>query len=340
MNQLKVFPFYFPTTALFLDDDRDFLFNFSLQLDEQMSYHLFDSPQKAQKHIHEQALRNERKAYFELIETGAPPSQTHVLTLSLANIHREIYNRRRFSEVSVLVVDYMMPEVDGLTFCQRLGDAPIKKILLTGKAGEDTAIKAFNDGIIDRYIQKNDPHVGINLNRAVKELQIAYFADNARTLVHGLHVDALDFLFDEAFADYFSKLCKELNIIEYYLCEFPKGFILMDQNANKHFLMIQTTQDLTIHYEIALDEGAPSDALKLLQTGQKIPYFKDSEGIYNKALDSWDKYFYEAKEIIGNTHYYCALQEGLPFATEDKTILPYATYLDKLDYILTEKMPS
>lgn len=339
MNQIKLFPYYYPTTAIFLDDDRDFLFNFSLQLDEHLSYHLFDSPTKTKKHIYEQALRNDRKAIFELVETGAPPSQNHVLQLCLASIPEIIYDRRRFSQISVLVCDYMMPEINGLEFCKTLQDSPIKKVLLTGKANEDTAITAFNSGIINRFIEKNDPDVANKLNSTILELQRNYFRDAAKLLMQTLHVDSLEFLFDETFANYFQELLKEHNIVEYYLSEVPKGFIMLDDEANVHFLMIQSTHDLTIHYEIALDEGAPEGILKQLQTGQKIPYFKDSEGIFNSTLNNPEQYFYDAKEVIGDTHYYCAWLDKPPVEIDKERVLPYSTYLEKLDYILTEKMP-
>ena len=38
---------YFPSTVAVIDDSRDFLLNFALQLDDQLTYRLFDSPKDA-----------------------------------------------------------------------------------------------------------------------------------------------------------------------------------------------------------------------------------------------------------------------------------------------------
>ena len=77
-----------------------------------------------------------------------------VIHLNLTALEQEITLVERFRRVSVLMVDYAMPTMDGLEFCKRVKSNDIKKALLTGVADEKTAVAAFNDGIIDRYIPK------------------------------------------------------------------------------------------------------------------------------------------------------------------------------------------
>jgi len=60
----------------------------------------------------------------------------------------------RMDEVSVILVDYNMPGMNGLEFCRQLKSLPAKKILLTGEASEKVAVTAFNEGYIDCYIKK------------------------------------------------------------------------------------------------------------------------------------------------------------------------------------------
>ena len=63
-------------------------------------------------------------------------------------IHKVIYDSKRFAMKTVVVVDYSMPNMNGLEVCKALEDLPLKFIMLTGKAEPETAIEAFNDGLI------------------------------------------------------------------------------------------------------------------------------------------------------------------------------------------------
>jgi CheY-like chemotaxis protein len=73
-------------------------------------------------------------------------------------IYKVIYNPRRYEEISTVIVDYDMPSMKGLEFCEKLQNPYIRKILYTGVAGEGLAIEAFNKGLIDGYIRKGDPN--------------------------------------------------------------------------------------------------------------------------------------------------------------------------------------
>lgn len=338
MSAALVYPYYFPTTAVFLDDDRDFLFNFSLQLDDDLSYHLFDSSQKAKQYIEQQAIRKEPRTFFKINPQEIVTSTNPIIAVNVSELHQQAYNRRRFSEISVLVVDYAMPEMDGLTFCRQFENTGIKKILLTGKASEQLAIEAFNEGLIDQYIQKGDPQVVKRINQSIKALQHAYFKSHAQLLIRSFMQDELDFLYEKSFADYFARICAKQKTVEYYLMNKPSGFLLLDEEARPSFLLVQSAKDLQVHHAIAEEEEAPAACLNVLLTGEQIPYFWKTEGHYQKALSNeWKQYFYPAEKVAGSKqNYYCALIEDPPFPLLAKEVSPYGQYLEKLDFVLTD----
>lgn len=157
MHSFSIPTCYFPSTVLFVDDNRDFLLNFVLQLDEGLAYRIFDNPRHALDYIHN------KHCELDLISQHCIPEvqpaknrryQQHGNRLDLSAIHAEVYNPYRFSEISVVVVDYAMPGIDGLEFCRMIENTNVKKILLTGQADEKLAIQAFNEGVIHRYIKK------------------------------------------------------------------------------------------------------------------------------------------------------------------------------------------
>lgn len=333
MNLTKVYPYYYPTTSIFVDDDRDFLLNFSLQLDDRLSYYLYDSPQKAQNYIYKQGVFQEKRGFFNIQELGNILVKNPIVTLSVTDIYKEVYNKQRFSEISVVVVDFSMPGMDGIEFCRRLENTAIKKILLTGRADENTAISAFNEGIIDRFVRKNDAQVVDTINRNIMELQHLYFKENAELIQRALSENVFKYLNDPDFSAYFHKICKIYNIIEYYLLGNPKGFLLLNPTAEPFLLLTLTSEAMKIHYEIALDEKAPPALLEIFKEGQKVPYFWQTDGYFQKSLERWEQSLYPAEMIEGKEKYYCALLENPPFKLQTDKIYSYKKHLEELDFI-------
>jgi CheY-like chemotaxis protein len=168
----------------------------------------------------------------------------HVIDVSLDMIHREVHNEHRFEQVSVVVVDYDMPEIDGLEFCRNLKNKAVKKILLTGKADEQTAVRAFNEKTIDRFIRKQDDDVMARLNRAIAELQREHFEQVEHMLADALSVGSHLFLRDPAFAERFAEISRGLGIVEHYLCCAPDGILMLDMQRHRSYLLIVQTEEM------------------------------------------------------------------------------------------------
>jgi len=60
------------------------------------------------------------------------------------------------SDVDLVISDYLMPEMDGITFLARVRDLKpeIPRIILTGYADKENAIKAINEVGLYQYIEK------------------------------------------------------------------------------------------------------------------------------------------------------------------------------------------
>ncbi len=178
-EQLKQIPAcYFPSTVIFIDDSRDFLVNFTLQLDDRIVFKVFSSPHEALEAVHAVHLRSNFDQHY-LAEYADAKNNLHFdqrLDMDFSALHYEMYNPQRYREVAVVVVDYDMPGMNGLEFCKQMENSPIKRILLTGRADEIVAIKAFNQGIIDVYLRKQDKQLAEMINRTIFNFQRIYFA--------------------------------------------------------------------------------------------------------------------------------------------------------------------
>jgi CheY-like chemotaxis protein len=332
MRQDEVPPFYFPTTVVFIDDSRDFLANLSLQLDAGLAFRLYDSPADALVALNgtpSQPSLVER--LFSVSRHGEEmPLSHHVLDLNLDNIAREVHNEHRFEQVSVVVVDYDMPEIDGLELCRNLKNPALKKVLLTGKADEKVAVQAFNQGLIDRFILKQDPDVIPVLNRAIVDLQLAYFENLGRTVMDALALGSHTFLRDPLFVEVFRQICTRLDIVEFYLTATPEGILMLDADGVPSLLVVQTEEDMLTHYEIAYDQAAPPALLGALKSNRMVPYFWQSGGEYGPDCHDWQSCLYPATEIKGREWYYYAVVPN-PGGFQLGTVIPYNAFLVWLD---------
>ncbi len=334
MSHHSIHPFYFPTTVFFVDDSIDFLANLSLQLNPLLSFQLYDSPDNALTVLNDENNQSTPIARFfsRFHHTDDVPLTHHILDVNLDKVHREVYNEHRFEQISVAVVDYDMPSINGIEFCKGIRNPAIKKILLTGKADEKIAVQAFNQGTIDRFILKQDKNVIEQLNTAISELQHLYFNQTERMLTEALAIGKHTFLRDPKFADKFQEICNERNIVEYYLCSEPDGLLMLDSHGTSSLLLIPSEDALMSQYEIAYEQGAPQALLTALKSDQYIPYFWKHHGYYSPECQDWQTFLFPATLFQGNQwHSYAIVENPPPFKTH--TVFSYRTFLDELDQL-------
>lgn len=334
MQHFSIPTCYFPSTALFLDDSHDFLLNFVLQLDEAVAYRIFDAPRKALDYIHNKRCELElisQHCLSEYTEAKNSPLTNQTISLDLAAIHAEVYNPHRFSEISVVVVDYAMPGMDGLEFCRRIENSNVKKILLTGQADEKLAIAAFNEGLIDRYVKKSDINATEQITKGIYDLQLQYFQAMSDMVVRVLSVTSPGCLHDKEFGHFFRQLREEKGIIEYYLVDNSGSFLMLDDDANVSFLIVKSEGDLRVHHELAKNTGASKEVLEQLATGEKIPGFWQKNASVLQG-QGWENCLVAANRFVSNETYYYAYVKGkAPLDIRQQKILSYHRYLEELD---------
>jgi CheY-like chemotaxis protein len=321
--------FYFPSTTLFLDDNHDFLLNFVLQLDEGVAYRIFDVPQKALDYIHQKSCNAEllgQRSWGDFQSSFL--SESFVLD-QLSSIQSLVYNPHRFSEVSVVVVDYAMPGMDGLEFCRRIENPYIKKILLTGQADEKLAIKAFNEGLIHRYVKKSDIHAAQLITKNIHELQFDYFQSLSDSIAREKRILEPACFQDKAFEELFHDICHENKIIEYYLVDSSGSFLMLDDDANISMLIVKQKEDIDVHVEWAKERGEQKTLIDSLILGEIIPLWgNDSHRQQAKEPVSW----MPTQKIMAQRPYYCTYMKGSQLLSKQyRKILSYHRYLEEVD---------
>lgn len=304
--------FYYPTEVVLLDDDPDFLDAVSLLLRRDLSYRQFQSANQALDHVNNSSQHIEmvRRCYSSY-KTGPFDSDT-LNHIDINEIYKEIYNPERFSTPSVVVVDYSMPEMNGLEYCMSLTNPFVKKILLTGQADTDLAVQAFNDGLIDQYISKKDQNLQVKLNRSITNLQQHYFSRTFKLITDPVIANNQSrFINNPDFVNYFRDILLRDNIAEYYLIDEPySGFFMLNEQGDVSILLILPEQQLEQHAAVCIAAGAPAALQSALSAGEQIPLFNighSSEAPEKNTLENWEKYYVAGSKISERAPYYCAL---------------------------------
>jgi CheY-like chemotaxis protein len=306
-----MFPYYHPTTVTLIDDDRDFLRSLSFSAIGDLLHTMFSRPDEALHFLHEQNKLLPRfddfvTAYDRSINIDVQHGE-RLLRLQPGKITALTRNMLRFAINSVVVVDYDMPGINGLQFCRALGNLPVRKLLLTGKAGTDIGVKALNEGVIDGYFVKQDANLIKTLGAGIAGQKHAFFSEITRPLMATIGLDEMSFLHDEAFADVFTEIKKSNSAVEYYSCSEPPGLLTVGANGQTKLIVVCDDSALEAHAEIAREAGAPQEFIALLERRAIIPVFPANSYYHDQFAGSWRNFVWPAKAVVGTRQWYVGI---------------------------------
>lgn len=325
-NRLSIY--HHPTLTVLIDDSQSFLDSIAFRLSPNLVCKSFSDAHAAicwLNQVYEQASFNEpiQVGFDEQTESFS----RRCASIDLDLIFRNVMDSQRFDIPSVLVIDFAMPNMNGIEICHKISHLPCKKILLTGQADEKIALEAFNNKLIDRYLKKNDLNAFNSLESAIYSLQREYFVQQTSTLKDLLSRHSFAFISDPAMAEITGQICSRYKFIEYYLFPNPSGILFFDINGKPTLMVIETIASLTMHLEIAQDQSAPFELISALQELRLVPFFCDTGGMYRETIrDDWLAYCLPPQIYRGRENYYCAFFD-LPDHYLQTSIYSYAQFL-------------
>lgn len=297
----KILCFYHPTSVVIVDDNNVFLENLPENLSDQSTYRLFDAPQKALKYLEEQKKSLLTSDNFagktDDLATGKS------LNINLPKIRSLAENKDRFETPLVIIVDYDMPQMNGLEFCQKL-DGQYKKIMLTAAADDKLAVQAFNDGIIDKFIAKDDPNIFEKIDQAVHSLQQSYFTTLSTPIAKELTTTPSSFFANPIFQDFLKDFMQKNNINEFYLADAMGSFLLINNKNERFWLSVQSDQQIENYLQIMQDDdNASEEIINALNKKEKLLCLFSEED-FNQPVESWNAYLHPAHKIEGLNYAY------------------------------------
>lgn len=320
--------FHHPILSVLVDDSRSFLDSLAFQMDRSRAVVAFTDPHEALQWI--------RDIYTTRFTGFLPVRVTHddltflterrTVQLDIDRIYRQVHDINRFVQPGVVVVDYSMPQMNGLEFCQALKDLPCKTILLTGTADEGIAVQGFNHGLIDRYVKKHDSNMVERLDQEIDALQQQYFATLSHTLRDLLTRHSFSFLSDPALSERVRQLAARYGFVEYYLYPNPAGILLVTAQGHATLMVIETRASLASHVESAEAYDAPAALTEGLREARIVPFFWPGNGMYTPACIDWEQYCLPAQRCQGREEFFYALFD-LPRHLLDEPVVSYQTFL-------------
>ncbi len=298
---------YHPTTTLFVDDDQLFLKSIQRNLGDDLTCIFYSDPEKALDFLN-QTYKQESFIKHCIAEKQDADFDHLVYDINLRVIRDEVKQSDRFSEISVVVVDFSMPQLDGLEFCRQLNNSNVHKILLTGEGDADLAVDAFNKGLIHKFIMKSTPSLYQVLNNSIQELKHKYFNHLTEQIKgkSGFYRKKFSYLDDARVDEFFDKVMQDKKIVEYYILDESGGFLLIDAQGKSYLLVIKSEKDVEDDYKHAEIEGAPEDVLLPLKNKEKLLYIPDEKDLQTPPSE-WLPYLHEANKLTSDKTYYYAL---------------------------------
>lgn len=300
--------FYHPSTAVFVDDSQAFLSAIKHRLPTGMKANFFNDSKKALEQINQMHtmyddshITCEIKKHFDL------ESHHHddFLSFKLKHLTHIKDNPSRFSRISVVIVDRMMPDLDGLNFCRQLKNYPIKKIMLTGSNDFVTATNAFNEGIIDFFLLKNTPDLSKQLVLAIQRMQYEYFCSLSEQMMGYSLEKMMPFINNQNMLHFLQNKMKQLNAVEYYLLDQSGSILFIDNDGVLTTLAIASDQTIQYYATIAFEHEEQAIADQLYSKEKLLFFPQESDSLL--PVNQWQRFLFDATPIPDYANLFYAL---------------------------------
>jgi CheY-like chemotaxis protein len=259
--------FHRPGSIVFLDDDADYLEMLALILPRHWHVKLFLRPADCIAQLNREPPFWEADAWTQQQQVDAWRAGKPLIPQMLDYWSKYT---ERYALARVCVVDYSMPEMDGLQALSELRDWPGARVLLTGQADEQIAVQAFNRGLIEQFIAKQAPDVTKRLISAIEQLLATPHARHAQTWRATLTPAQNALLRDAGTARDLLALASG-RWVEHVVIGAPFGILGLDAEGRASWLQLETPDGLHAQAELAQLEGLPQQDLSDIQRGRKLP---------------------------------------------------------------------
>lgn len=287
-----------PVNVLFLDDSQGFLDSLAIELDNQVSMMITTDTHEAKQVLQQGQEDIINRISAQLNDSELDSYSAQFIDIEVGQIKDIIYDASRFQYVPILVVDYQMPEINGVDFCRQLQPSNhLYTIMLTAEADKDTAIQAFNEGIIDHFLMKQSDTLYEDLVAAINQHKQHYFNTLSKPILDTPVGNKLQtILRTPNYIELFNQVLQDSQAVEYYVLDTSGSFLFLDKNAYPYWLIIRTEQDF--NQQSAMLDGleAPKEVKQSIHNKETI-LFLLAESEFKQPAVEWRQHLLKAHEL-------------------------------------------
>lgn len=256
-----------PKRVVFVDDDQDFLEVVRFAIPRDFSRTFISDPHRALL-----ALTQEAPYWAELETLMMTAHQARIEGLGEPHVYANAYfnDWRRFHVTTVLVVDYAMPGMTGVQMVKSLDPTPCRRVLLTGEADASTAISAFNEGAIHKFIPKATPDITAQLRSSVEEMHATVCEHFGQLIRPTLTSDQLALLQAPAVVQGLWKKVTDLQWVEHVVVGQPFGLLGKSATGPLQWLQLETPESLGDLSEAVGQYGYTREERKRIELGEVV----------------------------------------------------------------------
>lgn len=290
----------FPTSVVFVDDDAKYLQQMGAIIRRQFPCVLYRDPKEALKFFKE-VYRFDPFTNRCMVEAEDIFPDHRIIDFNIRMIRKEAFNPNRSKEISVVVIDFAMPDINGGELARQLSGLPLKIVLLTGEADAQTAVNLFNEGVIHSYIRKDNPHLKTLLLQTIKNLQQQYFQDISKAVLDNF--PSRSWPKDLAFKTLIYQTMKENNLIEFFLVDEFGSYYFLNPQGKSSFLAIANEDMMQTYLLLTKDFDMPKKLLEGIKAKSMMPFFL-TEKDFSLAPPEWGPYMHPVQVLKGEEDYY------------------------------------
>lgn len=286
---------FYPMQKIVLDDDYAFSQSMLLKM-QGKNFISYNSPKEALNYLlHKYQPKLTKTDLIAKNSLIADSSTQHIVNIDIEKL-KNMFAESVHQDTSVICVDYHMPDMKGIDFLKATQHLPIKKALITGENDYKVAVDAFNSGLVDAYLRKDDPNFSDKVQNIVSELEWKYFSELSNIVAE---VPRFDFLRNSHFVKAFKQFIQENHISSFCLTHIQGNFAVQSKRNKEKYILVRNKTQLQELSKIAEEDGGHSDTIESLKQGKVIPFFGLLEH-WQVPANEWNKFLRPATSLDGS----------------------------------------